>query len=76
MPGVNFDPGTSTTHFDRPFGSPNGNWILTALTDIVATTMDEIVLVNGAGSRAPSTRESGSTTQATGPTPRTSPRRP
>jgi hypothetical protein len=32
--------------FDRPFGSPNGNWILSALTDL-ATTSDEVVIVNG-----------------------------
>ncbi|MBN1295200.1 hypothetical protein JXA80_00375, partial [bacterium] len=24
LPGVYFDPGTGTTHFDRPYCSPNG----------------------------------------------------
>ncbi len=45
MPGVFFDPGTSTTHFDRVYGSANGHWALTALTD-QATTLDEILLVD------------------------------
>jgi hypothetical protein len=45
LPGVSFDPGTGTTHFDRVFGSPNGNWALTALTDL-ATTADEVMIVN------------------------------
>lgn len=47
IPGLNFDPGTGTTHFDRPFVSPNGNWILTALTDSPTTATDEIMIVNG-----------------------------
>jgi hypothetical protein len=42
--GVSFGPGTSG--FDRPFGSPNGNWILSADTDL-PTTEDEVILVNG-----------------------------
>lgn len=46
-PGIEFGPGTGTTHFDRPFGSPNGNWILSADTTY-ATTEDEVILVNGA----------------------------
>ncbi|QDV04685.1 hypothetical protein Poly30_01780 [Planctomycetes bacterium Poly30] len=46
LPGVSFKPGTSTTNIDRVYGSPNGNWILTALTDL-ATADDEVVLVNG-----------------------------
>jgi PKD repeat protein len=40
FPGVHFE------GFDRPFGSPNGNWILSADTDN-PTTNDEIVIVNG-----------------------------
>jgi hypothetical protein len=47
LPGVSFGPGTGTTHFDRIYGSPNGNWILSALTDLPSTS-DEVVLVNGA----------------------------
>ena len=46
LPGVEFDPGTGTTHFDRVFGSPNGNWILTALNNSATTANDEMVLVN------------------------------
>lgn len=45
MPGVHFGPGTGTAHFDRVFGSPNGNWALTADTDL-PTTEDEVLLVN------------------------------
>jgi hypothetical protein len=40
FPGVHFE------GFDRPFGSPNGNWILSADTDN-ATTNDEVIIVNG-----------------------------
>lgn len=46
-PGIEFGPGTGTTHFDRPYGSPNGNWILTADTTY-PTTEDEVILVNDA----------------------------
>lgn len=46
LPGVEFDPGTGTTHFDRVFGSPNGNWVLTALNNSASTANDEMVLVN------------------------------
>lgn len=46
MPGVFFEPGTSTTHFDRVFGSPNGNWILVAHND-QASGVDEMLIVNG-----------------------------
>jgi hypothetical protein len=46
MPGVEFEPGTGTTHFDRVFGSPNGNWALGANNDQAATA-DEMILVNG-----------------------------
>ncbi|MEZ5974087.1 MAG: hypothetical protein R3E96_04345 [Planctomycetota bacterium] len=45
--GVAFKPGTGTTNFDRVYGSPNGNWILTALADL-ATTDDECILVGNA----------------------------
>jgi uncharacterized repeat protein (TIGR01451 family) len=44
-PGIEFGPGTGTTHFDRPYGSPNGNWILSADTTY-PTTEDEVILVN------------------------------
>ncbi len=44
--GVAFDPGTGTADFDRVYGSPNGNYILTAFADL-ATTEDELVIVNG-----------------------------
>lgn len=47
LPAVSFDPGTGTIHFDRIFGSSNGNWILSALADLPATE-DEMILVNGA----------------------------
>lgn len=47
LPGFLFEPGTGTTHFDRPFSSPNGNWILTANTDDPSATNDEILIVNG-----------------------------
>src|SRR5688572_9729299 len=47
LPGVSFFATTGTTAFDRPFGTANGNWILTALS-AQATTMDEVLLVNGA----------------------------
>ena len=46
-PGIEFGPGTGTTHFDRPYGSPNGTWILSADTTY-PTTEDEVILVNGA----------------------------
>lgn len=39
--------GTSFQGFDRPFGSPNGHWILSADTDL-ATSEDEIILVDDA----------------------------
>jgi hypothetical protein len=45
MPGIFFEPGTGTTHFDRVYGSRNGNWILGANND-QATTVDEMILVN------------------------------
>ena len=46
LPGAHFGPGTGTTHFDRVYGSPNGNWVLSADTDL-PTTEDEILMVNG-----------------------------
>lgn len=39
-------PGVSFSSFDRVFGSPNGNWIISADTDN-PTTNDEVVLING-----------------------------
>ena len=45
LPGVHFQAGTGTTHFDRVFGSPQGSRIVSALTDR-ATTQDEVILVN------------------------------
>ncbi|MEM1453311.1 MAG: hypothetical protein AAF957_11730 [Planctomycetota bacterium] len=47
LPGVFFDPGTGTTDFDRVYGSPNGNWIITAFADL-PSDQDELVIVNGA----------------------------
>ena len=44
VPGL---PGVEFSIFDRPFASPNGNWILTATTTLPVAE-DEIVLVNGA----------------------------
>ncbi len=38
-------PGAQFSSFDRPYGSPNGNWILTADTDLT-TGFDEVLLVN------------------------------
>ena len=46
LPGVEFDPGSGTAHFDRVYGSPNGHWALTALTNL-ATTEDEVLIVDG-----------------------------
>jgi hypothetical protein len=45
FPGIHFGPGTGSTHFDRCYGSANGNWVLTADTD-AATTNDEVLLSN------------------------------
>ncbi len=45
-PGVYFQPGTGTAHFDRPYGSPNGHWILSALND-QGTSIDEMVIADG-----------------------------
>ncbi len=44
--GTEFKPGTSTANMDRVFGSPNGNWIITALADL-ATSDDECLIMNG-----------------------------
>lgn len=46
LPGVEFEPGTGTLHFDRVFGSPNGNWVLSANNNSASATDDEMVLVN------------------------------
>ncbi|MEO8198037.1 MAG: hypothetical protein ABI689_15070 [Thermoanaerobaculia bacterium] len=43
LPGVHFRPGTGSTHFDRPFGSPSGHWAIVAFTDL-ATSADQIIL--------------------------------
>jgi hypothetical protein len=40
-------PGVQFSSFDRPYGSPNGNWIMSSDTDR-ATGTDEALLVNGA----------------------------
>ncbi len=48
FPGFEFDAGTGSSDFNRPFGSPNGNWILTAQSNDV-TSADEVLLVNGVG---------------------------
>ena len=48
MGGLEFNIGTSSSSaFDRPYNSPNGNWILTALME-TTTTDDEIILLNNA----------------------------
>jgi hypothetical protein len=47
LPGISFFATTGVTAFDRPFGTGNGRWILTALS-AQATTMDEVLLVDGA----------------------------
>lgn len=47
IPGMTFFFTTGTTAFDRPFGSANGHWILTALTS-QASTLDEVLIVDGA----------------------------
>jgi len=50
LAGVHFEPGTGTAHFDRPYGSSNGHWAITANTDLPATEneilfSDDVVLV-------------------------------
>ena len=47
FPGFEFEPGTLSSHFARVFGSPSGNWILTANTDDPSSTNDEVLIVNG-----------------------------
>ena len=37
LPGVSFSPGSGNANFDRVYGSPTGNWVLTAFTDLPAT---------------------------------------
>ena len=46
LPGVMFEPGTGTTHFDRVYGHPGGHWILTARADLPPGE-DECLIVNG-----------------------------
>jgi hypothetical protein len=47
LPGFEFEPGTASNHFDRPFVHPNGNWVLGAFTNDPSANNDEIILVNG-----------------------------
>jgi hypothetical protein len=44
-PGVSFKAGTAGSFIEDCFGSPNGNWVLTAQTDL-PTTQDEILFSN------------------------------
>ncbi|MGD2017704.1 MAG: hypothetical protein PVJ89_06305 [Planctomycetota bacterium] len=46
LPGVAFQPGAGTTHFDRVYGHPSGRWVLTALADLPAGE-DECLLADG-----------------------------
>lgn len=46
LPGVEFEPGTDTNHFDRIYGHPSGHWVMTALADL-PSTRDECLIVNG-----------------------------
>ncbi|MCB1583440.1 MAG: hypothetical protein R3E90_03465 [Marinicella sp.] len=52
VPGTifEFEPGTSTTHFERVYGHPNGNWVIKALnnqgSDMIMSN-DQVVLIEG-----------------------------
>ncbi len=46
VPGVEFEPGLDTNHFDRIYGHPNGHWVMTALADL-PSSRDECLIVNG-----------------------------
>ena len=46
VPGAHFLPGTGSVSFDRIYGSANGHWAITGLTDL-ASTEDEVLLVDG-----------------------------
>lgn len=46
MPGIHFQEGIGTSHFDRVFGSPNGNWALSAFAEEPATSENELLIVN------------------------------
>jgi hypothetical protein len=46
FPGFEFRPGGASSNFDRIYGSPNGNWLVGALTT-ADSTQDEVILVNG-----------------------------
>jgi len=46
LPGVTFEPGTGTTHFDRIYGHPGGHWILTAHADLPSGE-DECLIADG-----------------------------
>ena len=58
-------PGASFSSFDRPFGSPNGNWIISTDTDL-PTTEDETVVANGVVVAREGTPVLGTGTELTG----------
>lgn len=43
--GLEFEAGTGTSHFDRIYGHPNGNWVLSAYNN-QANDVDELVFAN------------------------------
>ncbi len=48
LPGTKFTPGSGAANFDRPWVSPNGaHWAIRADTPL-ATTMDSVLIVDGA----------------------------
>ena len=47
LPGIVFEPMTGSSGFDRVYGSPNGNWIITGTVNL-PTSDNEVILVNGA----------------------------
>ncbi len=46
LPGVEFEPGTDTNHFDRIYGHPSGHWVMTALADL-PSSRNECLIVDG-----------------------------
>ncbi len=46
LPGIVFEPMTGSSGFDRVYGSPNGNWIITGTVNL-PTSDNEVLLVNG-----------------------------
>ena len=46
LPGVEFEPGLDSNHFDRIYGHPNGHWIMTALADL-PSSRNECLIVDG-----------------------------